>query len=328
MAPSIALAAVLQLLSEVLLGRQFFDLTHVHEFRHHSGPHADLHVLLEGGHAGQDFVAKRKNGTFHLIVSSALGQALPTRLRASCRMGWANGGAWEMYASTRGSVFIARKLARSAAAVAISVLIFEKGLFRAPARSSIRHVHACRVRTSPAHPFARRPRTRPSCAGAAAEVRITALAYWLVIGGLVYQFIRQHDESAPPPEAETALASLTPVPPPAVREWWRLSPAPVTPPHSPSIIASPEATEATEATEASAAPLSEAEPTTPPPTTPTSAEPPPQVMAPSRHPTPTAALLQPRPPSRSHSHLRSRKRARARARSPSPLFPCRHLSPP
>ncbi len=79
---------------------------------------------------------------------------------------------------------------------------------------------------------------------------LPALAYWLAIGGLVYEFVHQHDASAPP-DAEAALAPLTP-PPPTVREWWRRTPAPVTPPPSRPITEPPPP--ATPAPEAPVAP--------------------------------------------------------------------------
>ncbi|MEI9947838.1 MAG: hypothetical protein WDO74_02390 [Pseudomonadota bacterium] len=85
-----------------------------------------------------------------------------------------------------------------------------------------------------------------------------ALAYWLVIGGLVYEFIRHHDASAPA-NAEVALAPLTPPPPPAVREWWRTTPAKGTPPPSPPITEpSAPVPEAVEAPRAESAPAESA----------------------------------------------------------------------
>jgi len=82
--------------------------------------------------------------------------------------------------------------------------------------------------------FALRPRIRLREAPAPArrararlpKFALPALAYWLVIGGLVYEFVRHHTPSAPPGESEAALAPLAPAPPPTVREWWRPLPAP------------------------------------------------------------------------------------------------------
>jgi len=86
--------------------------------------------------------------------------------------------------------------------------------------------------------FALRPRIRLREAPAPArrararlpKFALPALAYWLVIGGLVYEFVRHHTSSVPPGEAEAALAPLVPAPPPTIREWWRPLPAPIAPP--------------------------------------------------------------------------------------------------
>jgi len=95
--------------------------------------------------------------------------------------------------------------------------------------------------------FALRPRIRlredPATARRARprlpKFALPALAYWLVIGGLVYAFVRQHDASAPPPEGEATFAALTPSPLPAVREWWRPLPAPAANPPSPPLAELP-----------------------------------------------------------------------------------------
>src|SRR3954468_1721421 len=97
--------------------------------------------------------------------------------------------------------------------------------------------------------FALRPRIRLREAPAPArrararlpKFALPALAYWLVIGGLVYQFVRHHDVSAPPPRAEAALAPITPASPSTVRNWWRPLPAPTPLPSLP--IAEPPAAE-------------------------------------------------------------------------------------
>ncbi|MEI9936131.1 MAG: hypothetical protein WDO69_02790 [Pseudomonadota bacterium] len=134
------------------------------------------------------------------------------------------------------------------------MLIFEKGLFRAPARSSIRALMAVefalrpriRLREDPAPARRARPRLP--------KFALPALAYWLVIGGLVYAFVHHHDASAPPAGVEAALEPTTPPPRPVVREWWRPTPAPASPP-SPPIAERPTTPEARETL---AAPVSEA----------------------------------------------------------------------
>jgi len=92
---------------------------------------------------------------------------------------------------------------------------------------------------------------------------LPALAYWLVIGSLVYGFVRHHDATAPIPDAEAAPAPLTPTPAPTLREWWRPLPARTTPPAPPPSV------------EASAAepPVAKVEP---PPREPAIAEAPPE----------------------------------------------------
>lgn len=94
--------------------------------------------------------------------------------------------------------------------------------------------------------FALRPRIRLREAAAPprrARARLPkfalpALAYWAVIGGLVYEFVRHHDPlsaegeaalAAPTAEAPTAEA------PTALREWWR--PLPVRPAQEPPAVA-------------------------------------------------------------------------------------------
>ncbi|HYQ04364.1 MAG TPA: hypothetical protein VER96_37080 [Polyangiaceae bacterium] len=80
--------------------------------------------------------------------------------------------------------------------------------------------------------FALRPRIRLREAPAPArrararlpKFALPAIGYWLAIGGLVYEFVRHHQPSAPPQQSEAALALPTP-PPPVVREWWRPLPA-------------------------------------------------------------------------------------------------------
>ena len=101
--------------------------------------------------------------------------------------------------------------------------------------------------------FALRPRIRLREAPAPArrararlpKFALPALAYWLVIGGLVYEFVRHHTPNASPSEAEAeaALAPLPPVPPPVVREWWRPLPAPRLAPPAPLSVPEPPATD-------------------------------------------------------------------------------------
>jgi len=160
--------------------------------------------------------------------------------------------------------------------------------------------------------FALRPRIRLREAPApAARARarlpkfaLPALAYWLVIGGLVYEFVQHHDGSAPPAETDAALAAMPPSPAPAVRQWWRPLPARPTP-EAPSALGAPEATAALEP----ATPLiSEAR--VPEPETeglspePALSEPPPREPAPIAEP-PIASDAAP-----------GRTRQRSRARSP------------
>jgi len=74
-----------------------------------------------------------------------------------------------------------------------------------------------RLREDPAPPRPARARLP--------KFALPALAYWLVIGGLVYAFV-QHREPGPPlPETRLALVAHAPPSPPVVREWWRPLPA-------------------------------------------------------------------------------------------------------
>jgi len=99
--------------------------------------------------------------------------------------------------------------------------------------------------------FALRPRIRLREAPAPArrararlpKFALPALAYWVAIGGLVYEFVHHHDPSAPPSEAEAALAPLPAAPPPVVREWWRPLPAPTQAPPAPVGIPEPPTTD-------------------------------------------------------------------------------------
>jgi len=65
---------------------------------------------------------------------------------------------------------------------------------------------------------------------------LPALAYWLVIGSLVYGFVRHHDGITPIADAEAALGPLTPAPAPTLREWWRPLPAQTSPPAPPPSV--------------------------------------------------------------------------------------------
>jgi len=81
--------------------------------------------------------------------------------------------------------------------------------------------------------FALRPRIRLREAPAPARrarVRLPrfalpALAYWLAVGGLVYEFVQHHAQSEPPSETEATQASLSVPPAPITRQWWRRLPA-------------------------------------------------------------------------------------------------------
>src|SRR4051812_26435004 len=90
-----------------------------------------------------------------------------------------------------------------------------------------------RLREDPAP--ARRTRTRLP------KFALPALTYWLVIGGLVYEFVRRHDSQPVPAEVAAALAPLPTPPSPPVREWWRALPAKAEPPPSTPISNPPEA---------------------------------------------------------------------------------------
>ena len=148
--------------------------------------------------------------------------------------------------------------------------------------------------------FALRPRIRLREEAAPArrarprlpKFALPALIYWLVIGGLVYEFVRHHEPSALP-EAEAALAPIAPAPPATVRPWWRPLPAPVAPEPSPPMgeppTTAPNASAAVEAIASIEAPLPEPEP----------------------EPEPPAA----EPPFRSRAHTLEPTRARTRPRS-------------
>lgn len=81
--------------------------------------------------------------------------------------------------------------------------------------------------------FALRPRIRlreapaPSRRARARlpKFALPALAYWLVIGGLVYEFVQRHEPSALRSESD-ALSALPAAPPPVARQWWRPLPSP------------------------------------------------------------------------------------------------------
>src|SRR6478735_6205345 len=91
-----------------------------------------------------------------------------------------------------------------------------------------------RLREEPAP--ARRARARLP------KFALPALTYWLVIGGLVYEFVRHHDLIARPSETEAALVPL-PAAPPEVRPWWRPLPARPAPAPPPPEAAEPPALE-------------------------------------------------------------------------------------
>lgn len=91
-----------------------------------------------------------------------------------------------------------------------------------------------RLRETPAP--ARRVRARLP------KFALPALAYWLGIGALVYEYVNYHDSSAPPAETETSLA-LPVASPPVVRQWWRPLPAPAAPEHRPARPAEPSVSE-------------------------------------------------------------------------------------
>jgi len=101
--------------------------------------------------------------------------------------------------------------------------------------------------------FALRPRIRLREAPAPArrvrarlpKFALPALAYWLLIGGVVYEFVSHHDARSLPAGSEAALAPL-PAEPPAARPWWRPLPARPTPepqPAAPPARAEPAAPE-------------------------------------------------------------------------------------
>jgi len=134
---------------------------------------------------------------------------------------------------------------------------------------------------------------------------LPALGYWLVMGGLVYEYVRHHDANAPTLEAEAALAPVAPASPPAVRPWWRPLPAPVAPART-APTAEPSAPEPA---------LVEAEPTEPALTEPALVEPPPP-DAPNAEP--PLARRSPEP-----AHAR-----RLNAREPNAPAAAPHVSPP
>ena len=207
-----------------------------------------------------------------------------------------------MYASTRGSVFIARKLPQ------VSPFLGEfrrKGLSRAPARCSIAALMPVefalrpriRLREDPAPPRPARARLP--------KFALPALAYWLAIGGFVYEFVQRHETSSPPTRTEAALA-LPPAEAPVDRKWWRPLPAPAAPPPASAPLVEPPAIEPEpELAQASPAALPPAELSAP---------------ASSESPAPAPAEL-PAPP---RSSLRSADRPRAPA--PPPEAP--HLRAP
>src|SRR6478609_8991758 len=99
-----------------------------------------------------------------------------------------------MYASTRGSVFMAGKLPQ--------LSLFLGGFWRKVC--SARWPVAASAALMPVE-FALRPRIRLREAPAPArrvrarlpKFALPAIAYWLAIGGLVYGFVRHHEPSAP-----------------------------------------------------------------------------------------------------------------------------------
>ncbi|HEX2672425.1 MAG TPA: hypothetical protein VHM25_16200 [Polyangiaceae bacterium] len=102
--------------------------------------------------------------------------------------------------------------------------------------------------------FALRPRIRLREAPAPArrvrarlpKFALPALGYWLLIGGLVYEFVSHHDPNSLPAESEAALAPLPTVSPAAARPWWRplpARPAPEPPPPVAPALPEPAAAE-------------------------------------------------------------------------------------
>ena len=101
--------------------------------------------------------------------------------------------------------------------------------------------------------FALRPRIRLREAPAKArrararlpKFALPALAYWLLIGGLVYAFVSRHDPNSLPAGSEAALTP--PAESPAVaRPWWRPLPArsePEPQPPAPNALPEPRSTE-------------------------------------------------------------------------------------
>jgi hypothetical protein len=174
-----------------------------------------------------------------------------------------------------------------------------------------------RLREDPAPARRARPRLP--------KFALPALAYWLVIGGLVFEFVRRHDANAPLPEAQAALAPLPPPPLPTVREWWRPLPAPATPQAS-AISAPPTPSLAPLET-----PLAASAPAEPAPAEPAPAEPAPEapLASPARTRTQHAPATLRRIPTRTSDPANVPKPALALAPvPPPPAAPALVPSPP
>src|SRR3954454_17402888 len=88
-----------------------------------------------------------------------------------------------------------------------------------------------RLRETPAP--ARRARARLP------KFALPALAYWLRIGGLFYEFVSHREPSSLPDGSEAALAPLPAESPAAARQWWRPIPAPPDPEAQPAASPAP-----------------------------------------------------------------------------------------